>query len=522
MIRIDNIKVYPPDTLSHDMIAKRLGIDEKRIISYTVFKRSVDARKRTDVHYVYTVDAVIEDEKNIKNVKVVSDVKYVFPKGRTLVNRPLIVGSGPSGLFAALMLAEAGYKPVLIEQGQDVDKRTELVKKFWSDGKLNPLTNVQFGEGGAGTFSDGKLNTGIKNIRCRRVLEEFVRFGAPDSILFEAKPHVGTDYLTKIVKGIRERIIECGGEVRFGNRLVDISINNGKVCGAEIENNDGVYHFKTDDIILCIGHSAHSTFKMLHKKNISMQKKAFSVGVRIEHKQEMINKAQYGGKYNHFQNADYKLVVHLKDGRGVYTFCMCPGGFVVNSASDEETIVTNGMSYFDRSGENANSAVLVSVLPDDIPSEHPLSGIDFQKEIEKKAFISGGGDYTVPCQKVGEFLGIKTDASYPEVLPTVKPGVKYCDISEIFPEFIVKSLKEALPLLDRKLEGFANPEAVLSAPETRSSSPVTVLRDKESFESVSVRGLYPCGEGAGYAGGIMSAAVDGIKCAEAVIKFKEE
>ena len=517
MIRINNIKIHPKNKLTKKAVADALGIDEKEIISYTIYRRSVDARKKDNVHYVYTVDAKLKNEKEVKNGVKVEEEVYIFPKGKKKVHPPLIVGSGPAGLMCALMLAEAGYKPILIEQGEDADKRTEKVRLFWEKGELDIRTNVQFGEGGAGTFSDGKLNTGIKNIRCRRVLEEFVRFGAPENILYEAKPHVGTDYLVKVVKGIRNRIIECGGEVRFKNRLEEIIIKNGAVIGAKVSNDFGEYEIKTGDIVLAIGHSAVDTFNMLCKHNIEMTKKAFSVGVRIEHKQEMINKSQYGEFSKYLENADYKLSVHLEDGRGVYTFCMCPGGYVVNSCSEEKRIVTNGMSYNLRAGENANSAVLVSVTPEDIPGDDPMSGFLFQKDIEEKAYILGGANYFAPCQRVGDFLKGVASKDSGSVKPTIKPGVKYTDLSEIFPEFVVLALKEALPLLDKKLKGFSDNDALLTAPETRSSSPVRVVRDTKTLQSTSVKGLYPCGEGAGYAGGIMSAAVDGIRCAEALI-----
>ncbi len=516
MIRISNIKIYPPNELAKKDIASFLAIDETEILGYTIFKRSLDARKKHDIHYVYTVDVEFKNPKQIKGVHILSEEKYIFPKGIKKELPPVIVGSGPAGLMCALMLAEAGFKPILIEQGSDADTRKKIVNEFWERGKLNPLTNVQFGEGGAGTFSDGKLNTGIKNIRCRRVLEEFVRFGAPERILYEAKPHVGTDYLINVVKGIRNRIIQCGGEVRFNNRLIDIIIDNGRVQGVKIHSPEGEYIIKTNHLALCIGHSAFDTFKKLKDHGVEMSKKAFSVGVRIEHKQEMINKAQYGDCWELLENADYKLSVHLPDGRGVYTFCMCPGGYVVNSASEEGRIVTNGMSYSDRDGENANSAVLVSVLPEDIPGDDVLGGFYLQKDIEEKAFILGGGDYSAPCQCVGDFLKGNASSGGGRVLPTIKPGVTYCDISDVFPEFVVRSLREALPELDKKLKGFSDEDSLLTAPETRSSSPVRIVRNSESLESLSVKGLYPAGEGAGYAGGIMSAAVDGIRCAEAI------
>ncbi len=517
MIRISNIKIPPDQTLTKKTVAKALGVDESEIISYTIFKRSVDARKKDSVHYVYTLDVIVKNEAKIKNATKIKNEAYTFPKGGKKDCPPLIVGSGPAGLMCALVLAEAGYKPILIEQGEDADTRTKKVREFWEESRLDTRTNVQFGEGGAGTFSDGKLNTGIKNIRCRYVLEEFVRFGAPENILYEAKPHVGTDYLVKVVKGIRNRIIECGGDVRFKNRLEDILIKDDRVIGARISDNSGIYEIKTEDIVLAIGHSAIDTFNMLKSHNIEMIKKPFSVGVRIEHKQEMINYSQYGKFSEYLDNADYKLAVHLKDGRGVYTFCMCPGGYVVNSASEEGRIVTNGMSYNSRSGENANSAVLVSVTPEDISGDDAMSGFLFQKKIEEKAYILGGKNYFAPCQRVGDFLKGQPSVDRGAIVPTIKPGVKYTDISEIFPKFIVDALKEALPEFNKKLKGFSDDDAVITAPETRSSSPVRVVRDAKTLQSVSLKGLYPCGEGAGYAGGIMSAATDGILCAESVI-----
>lgn len=518
MLRVKNIKIYPPNDLCRRDVAKHLGIDENEIIEYTVFRRSIDARKKDSAHFVYTVDVKVKDEHRAKNAEKVVYEKYTFPKGQKKEKRPLIVGCGPAGLMCALMLAENGFRPVLIERGASVEERTEYVRKFWEEGVLDENTNVQFGEGGAGTFSDGKLNTGINDVRCRRILEEFVRFGAPENILYDAKPHVGTDCLCRVVRGIRNRIIECGGEVRFKNKLTDILISDGKVYGAVIESDDGEYIAETDDIVLAAGHSAADTFAKLAEKNIKMRKKAFSVGVRIEHKQEMINKSQYGDSSRYFGSADYKLSCHMPDGRGVYTFCMCPGGYVVNSASGKGTVVTNGMSYNARSGENANSAVLVSILPEDIPGDNPMEGFRFQNNIEKKAFVMAGSNYFLPCQKVGDFLKGMPSETCARVRPTVRPGVKFCDISSIFPDFVIQALKNALPIFDRKIKGFAADDALLTAPETRSSSPVRVVRNPETLESVSVSGLYPCGEGAGYAGGIMSAAADGIRCAEAVVK----
>ncbi len=512
MYRIDNIKVPLCDELKKEHIAKRAGVNEKDIISFKIIKKAVDARKKNDVHYVYTV--LIKTEKKLKGFDKFKPCVYEFPKGKKLLKRPLIVGTGPCGLFAGLVLARAGYKPILIERGADVDTRHKVVSDFWEKGKLSEISNVQFGEGGAGTFSDGKLNSGIHDSRCQFVLDTFAEFGAPSSITYSAKPHIGTDVLRNVVKNIRFEIEKLGGEVRFLNKLTGIMIDEEQVCGAEVEDEKGSYAIETDNIILAIGHSARDTYRMLQKLNIKMEQKNFSVGVRIEHSQEMINKSQYGDFAKYLGAADYKLSDHFENGRSAYTFCMCPGGEVVASASYEGGVVTNGMSNSSRDGKNANSALLVNVSTKDFPSDDVLSGVFLQEQIEKKAFEIGGKNYFAPAQYVGDFMG---DEVCNKVIPTYRPGVTFCDISEVFPEFVTETIKLAIPRFDKKLKGFASGGAVMTAPETRSSAPVRILRDKETYMS-SIKGLYPAGEGAGYAGGIMSAAVDGIKVSEALVR----
>ncbi len=515
MYRIDNIKTGLSEELSRKHIALRAGIDEKDIISYKILRKAIDARKKHNVHYVYTV--AVKTSKKFSKLTEYKEEKYVFPENVRSEKRPLIVGTGPCGLFAGLMLAKAGLKPLLIERGADVDARHRAVQKFWETGMLDENTNVQFGEGGAGTFSDGKLNSGINDIRCRFVLETFAKFGAPSEITYLAKPHIGTDILRRVVKNIRLEIIRLGGEVRFSNKLTGIKLENNKVCGAEIEDENGLYTFETDSIILAIGHSARDTYKMIKNLGAKMEQKNFSVGVRIEHKQDMINKSQYGDSAELLGAADYKLSAHFDNGRSAYTFCMCPGGQVVASASFKEGVVTNGMSNSGRDGENANSALLVNVNTEDFPSEDVLAGTYFQEEIEKKAFKIAGSTYHAPAQYVGDFMGYEvTD----KVQPTYMPGVKFCSISDIFPEFVVETMRLAILEFDKKLKGFASGGAVMTAPETRSSAPLRILRDQNTFMS-DISGLYPAGEGAGYAGGIMSAAVDGIKVSEAYINQKK-
>lgn len=516
MILLSDIKL-PLDTDFSD-IKSALSLKGVNIKSAKLYKKSVDARKKNDIHFCCSVLIETDNDsaalKKLKNARAYTEPTYEYKKcDKKLTRRPVVVGFGPAGIFAAYTLAKAGLRPIVLERGQDVDTRTRDVKAFWDGGKLNNESNVQFGEGGAGTFSDGKLTTGIKDPRCREILKVFNRFGADDSILTDAKPHIGTDVLAVVIKNIRNEIISLGGEVRFGHRLDSINTENGQICSLDILA-DKPYNLPSDRVILAIGHSARDTFYMLRDKGISMIKKPFAVGFRIEHPQSLINRALYGDFAGSpaLAAADYKLAVHLDNGRGVYTFCMCPGGFVVNASSETGMTAVNGMSYMARDGENANSAVLTEVLPEDLP-EDILSGIELQRKIEKAAYDIAGG-CGVPVSTVGKYLYGKE--SEPICSPTVKPRALLCDIEKIFPDFINRSLKAGLPLLDKKLTGFANDGAVITAPESRSSSPVRIVRD-ETMNSVSVSGLFPSGEGAGYAGGIMSAAADGMKSAESLI-----
>lgn len=516
MLRITNIKLPPdvPETRLAEIIQKKYGI--KRIKNLRIAKKSVDARRKNDVHYVYAVDIETDNEKKYigKNVSLQEDVKYAFPKGKAPSKPVVIAGMGPAGMMCALTLATNGIKVIVCERGKPVDERMKDVEAFWNGGKLNPSSNVQFGEGGAGTFSDGKLTTGISDFRIRYILEEFYRHGAPEEILYQAKPHIGTDKLCEMAKSIREDIISNGGEVRFSTTVSDIIEENGVITGVRVVSDGNESVIETNNLVLAVGHSARDTFEMLRERGLRMERKPFSVGARIEHSQEMINKSQYGEFYDKLGAADYKLSTHLPSGRSVYTFCMCPGGYVVASASEEGGIVTNGMSCFKRDGENANSALLVNITPQDFPGDDVLAGMYFQRETEQKAFAAAGNSYRAPAQRVGDFLG--TEKSGEDIHPTYRPGVTWTRLDEIFPEFVTDAMREAIPVFEKKLHGFADASAVLTAPETRSSSPVRILRDKETMQA-DIKGLYPCGEGAGYAGGITSAAVDGVKVAEKIV-----
>lgn len=528
MIRINELKLplSADESELKSLAAKALKINQNHITNLEICKKSVDCRKKDDIKFIFSVDVGLDFDEDkaltrINNPKISKTEKYEYKlpeiKRRSTL-RPVIVGFGPAGMFSAVTLAAAGLKPIIIERGETVDKRNESVKSFWNTRRLNVNSNVQFGEGGAGTFSDGKLTTGIKDKRCRRVFELFCENGAPQEIMYSSTPHIGTDKLAGVVKNIRESVKAMGGEFKFNTKLVDIIVYNGAIQGVTVENeNGGREDIETDAVILATGHSARDTVEMLFNKGIQMMQKPFSVGARIEHKQEMINKTQYGKFADNpkLKAANYKLACHPQGGRGAYTFCMCPGGTVVCASSEEGTVVVNGMSEYARNGENANSALLVGIDTELFPSDHILAGMYWQREIEQKAFALGGGDYTAPAQTVGDFMNNVKSAKLVSVKPSCPTGVSLCNLRDLLPQKVTDTMLEALPKMDRMLNGFAMSDAVLTAPETRSSSPVRILRDE--FYQTNVRGLYPCGEGAGYAGGIVSAGVDGIRCAESIL-----
>ena len=525
MIRLNDIALpldYNEDTLKKEA-AKKLKTSPDNIKYISLYRRSVDARKKGQLRFLASADIkLVQGEKRAVSVcrsaSAVSEYKYIIPQSRRLEKRPVIIGSGPCGMFAALILAKAGQSPIIIERGQDADRRTADVESFNRTGILDTSSNIQFGEGGAGTFSDGKLNTGTKDSRIRQVLLEFTAHGAPEEILYLAKPHIGTDILRTVVKNIRKTIISLGGEYRFGAKLTDIVIKDGKITGAVLSQGGSTFTIDTDNIILAIGHSARDTFEMLHSKGVPMEQKPFAAGVRIEHLQESISRAQYGDVYRHpaLGAADYKLAVHLPGGRGVYTFCMCPGGTVVAAASEEGRLVTNGMSEFARDKANANSALLVGINIDDFGSTDVLAGIALQRKLEENAFSLGGGGYKAPVQRVCDLMQRQASTSLGSVVPSYTRGYTLTSLDRCLPVFITDSLREGLILMDKRIEGFADSDAVLTAVESRSSSPVRIIRD-DMMQSPFARGLYPCGEGAGYAGGITSAAVDGIKAAEIIL-----
>lgn len=530
MIRISQMRLGIDDStdkLIHKA-SKILRIKPNAIEEMSIFKESIDARRKGKIEFVYTVDLLAKNEKDIikrvsnKNIAITPDMDYKYPEpGETKINeRPIVIGLGPAGLFCGLILAQMGYKPLILERGEDVDKRSKTVENFWKTGKLNTESNVQFGEGGAGTFSDGKLTTRVKDLRCRKVLSELVKAGAPEDIMFSFKPHVGTDILKSVVKNLREEIIKLGGEVRFDSKVTSLVIKNEKICGVEINSSETI---NSEAIVLAIGHSARDTFEMLYEKGVEIIQKPFAIGVRIEHPQTVINKAQYKEFANHKRlgAADYRLTYHASNGRSVYSFCMCPGGSVVAAASEEGRVVTNGMSEYARDKTNANSALLVSVVQEDFEGNHPLAGMHFQRKWEEKAYKLGGGNYVAPAQLVGDFLGDMASQSIGDVKPSYEPGIKLTNMKDCLPSYVIESMKEGIMNMDNKLKGFGMDDAIITGVETRSSSPIRIVRDGKTLESTEVKGFYPCGEGAGYAGGIVSAAVDGIKVAEKIIeKYK--
>lgn len=528
MIRVNKLRLNPgePMAVLWERAAKKLRIKPERIEHLKLLRRSLDARDKSDLHYVCSVavtvrgaEALLLQRSNSKDLLPYEEQPYEIPRS-ALKERPVVAGFGPAGMFAALVLARAGARPLVIERGQDALTRKAAVDAFRAGGRLDPESNVQFGEGGAGTFSDGKLNTGTHDRRISWVLEQFAAHGAPESVRYDAKPHIGTDILIHVVQNIRREIQALGGEIRFETKLTGLHLADGALTGVRVRSAEGEATLPCTRLILALGHSARDSFEMLHAAGVPMEPKAFSMGVRIEHRQEDIDRSQYGRARGSLPAADYSLNVHLPDGSSAYTFCMCPGGEVIAAASEEGGVVTNGMSYSRRDGENANAALLVTLHPEDFPERDVLSGMRWQRQIERAAFLAGGGNYRAPAQLAGDFLAHRKSEAPGRVQPSYRPGVTWTELHAVLPERITRVLEQALPALGQKLRGFDDPEAVLTAPETRSSSPVRILRGKDCRSPI--RGLYPCGEGAGYAGGITSAAVDGMRCAEAVLQSAAE
>ena len=531
MLRLTELRL-PLDHSDDELrtaILRELGIEPQDLVSYSIFRRSFDARKRGAIDLIYHLDVETTREAEIlqrfhghpnigPNIGPTPDTSYRFstPAPEDLASRPIVIGGGPCGLFAALLLAEAGFRPILLERGKKARERTIDTFGLWRKKILNPESNVQFGEGGAGTFSDGKLYSQIKDPghRGRKVLTELVEAGAPPEILFVNKPHIGTFRLVKVVESLRAKIESLGGEIRFQNRVEDLMIEQGKVRGVILAGGQRLF---ADHVVLAVGHSARDTFQMLLRRGVYIEAKPFSIGFRIEHPQSLIDRCRFGTQAGHplLGAADYKLVHHCRNGRSVYSFCMCPGGTVVAAASEPGGVVTNGMSQYSRDERNANSGIVVGITPADYPGG-PLAGVDFQRHWEQRAFELGGGTYDAPGQLVGDFLAGRPSTAFGSVLPSYRPGVRLGDLSSSLPEYAIEAIREALPAFDRKMKGFAMKDAVLTGVETRTSSPIRIQRNEDDFQSLNTEGLYPAGEGAGYAGGILSAAVDGIRVAEAV------
>ncbi len=526
MLRITELKL-PLDHSEADLkdaILKRLGIKVEQLVSFTVFRQGHDARNKSEIYMVYTLDVDISNQAAYlaqldteSNIAITPDTTYKFvaQAPEQLSGRPIVIGMGPCGLFVGLILAQMGFNPIILERGKEVRERTKDTFGLWRKSIFNPESNVQFGEGGAGTFSDGKLYTQIKDPHHygRKVLTEFVKAGAPAEILHVSKPHIGTFKLVSMVEQMRATIESLGGEIRFQSRVDTLNIELGQVTGVTLSNGETL---TSQHVVLAVGHSARDTFKMLYEQGVYIEAKPFSVGFRIEHPQSLIDKCRFGSNAGHplLGAADYKLVHHCKNGRAVYSFCMCPGGTVVAATSEVGHVVTNGMSQYSRNERNANSGIVVGITPEDYPG-HPLAGIDLQRQLEARAYVLGGETYQAPGQLVGDFIANKPSTKLGSVQPSYTPGVRLGDLSTALPDYAIEAIREALPAFDRKIKGFAMADAVLTGVETRTSSPIRIKRN-EHFQSVNTKGLYPAGEGAGYAGGILSAAVDGIKVAEAV------
>ncbi|EAP96680.1 NAD(P)/FAD-dependent oxidoreductase [Vibrio splendidus] len=527
MIRLTEIKL-PLDheeSAIQDAIEAKLGINADQVLSFNIFKRGYDARKKSKILLIYTLDVLVENEAELleqfisdPHVKVTPDMEYKFVAKavENQTERPVVIGFGPCGLFAGLVLAQMGFNPIIVERGKEVRERTKDTFGFWRKRTLNTESNVQFGEGGAGTFSDGKLYSQVKDPKHygRKVIEEFVAAGAPEEILYVSKPHIGTFKLVTMIEKMRASIIELGGEIRFSTRVDDVHMEDGQITGLTLSNGEEI---KTRHVVLAVGHSARDTFEMLHERGVYMEAKPFSVGFRIEHKQAMIDEARFGKNAGNpiLGAADYKLVHHCKNGRTVYSFCMCPGGTVVAATSEEGRVVTNGMSQYSRAERNANSAIVVGIDPErDYPGD-ALAGIRLQRELESAAYVLGGENYDAPAQKIGDFLKGRDPSEIGEVKPSFTPGIHLTDISKALPDFAIEAIREAIPAFEKKIKGFSTPDGLLTGVETRTSSPVCIKRGKD-FQSINLKGFFPAGEGAGYAGGILSAGIDGIKAAEAL------